>query len=911
MRLRIRNTHVVLIGLLSALSVTGCAQRKAAVLKDDAPSQNAVAPSIKAVKVSEDGSRLEISLNQPVTYTFYKINEPLKAVIDFAQVEFTEIERVLEVNKGIISKYELTKQNFGSGNLARLEIYLKSDGEFTVIPDVNDKTKLMVSFTAKAAAEEVPVVVAAVPVSAISAASEPIELKPVTLAEPEPAVKLEPVPKVEMKELVPAPVTPVVDAKDAINDSVYNKLISISVGNDGVDIIVDGKLSNYNAFKLTKPERLVVDLFGIKSNLSSNVAQINSFGINQARVGLTQDKLRIVFDSSAGDIPPYHLEKTDKGLKIVLEKVAPVKPEEVKKTVEVVANTREAIKPTTPVVSDKVEVANSSQSKNAVDAIDFKLVDGYSQILISTGKGCRVGKVLKTTDGLSLTINNCQLPKNLQRFVDTSSFASVVKGITPIPLKTKRAADARFVVKLRADAPYRLTQANGVVNWEIKNTEIPSNQEKLATPTLHSVSPAALKVEERELGEVVLAKSGIKQNDAKKQYSGRKVTLEFSDADVRKIFQLIAEVSNLNFLIGDDVSGLISIKLVNVPWDQALDVILETKQLAMKRDGNIVQILQKSKMLSQEQEDKNAKDAMEMAMPLKTAIFDVNYAKIDDVEKQFKDLKSRRGVISKDSRTNRIIIKDIESSIDDMKFLLKNMDLPERQVMIEARIVEASSSFTRDLGVKWNVGYRDGSASFANINSADSSFGGVVSSVLPTSTTGGMATGMSFGKLASNVQLDMRLSAAATVGQVKVISTPKVMTLNNKKAKISQGQSVPYQTTSAEGTKTEFIEAVLTLEVTPHITNDGNVGMEIKASNNSVGSGTPPPINKKEATTELVVKNGETTVIGGIYIDSDTQTETGVPFLMDIPLLGWMFKSDSKSKNKTELLIFITPKVIN
>ena len=170
--------------------------------------------------------------------------------------------------------------------------------------------------------------------------------------------------------------------------------------------------------------------------------------------------------------------------------------------------------------------------------------------------------------------------------------------------------------------------------------------------------------------------------------------------------------------------------------------------------------------------------------------------------------------------------------------------------------------------------------------------------------------GMSFGKLTNNVQIDMRLSAAVTTGDVKIISTPKVVTLNNKAAKISQGQSIPYQTTSAEGTKTEFIEAALTLEVTPHITADGSVSMKIKASNNSPGTGTPPPINKKEATTELLVRNGETTVIGGIYVDTDTESEQGVPFLKDIPLLGWMFKSNTKSKNKTELLIFITPKVV-
>nr|WP_243688527.1 type IV pilus secretin PilQ [Geotalea toluenoxydans] len=409
-----------------------------------------------------------------------------------------------------------------------------------------------------------------------------------------------------------------------------------------------------------------------------------------------------------------------------------------------------------------------------------------------------------------------------------------------------------------------------------------------------------------------LPKSVLTKQQPKKIYTGRKVTLEFSDADIRKIFQLIAEVSNLNFLIADDVTGTISIKLVNVPWDQALDVILDTKGLGMIREGNIVQIKPKGKMQSQADEEMAAKKARERGMELRSEIFDVNYAAVTDIATQFGTLKSERGIVSTDARTNRVIVKDIATTIEDMRALLKALDTPEKQVMIEARIVEASTSFVRDLGVQWGIHYIDGSASVAGISRLDTGFGGQVSNAPTSGTSGpGAAVGMSFGKLASNIQLDMRLSAAVTADQIKIMSTPRVVTLNNKPAKISQGASIPYQTTSAEGTKTEFVEAALTLEVTPHITADGSIGMKIKASNNSAGTGSPPPINKKEATTELLVKNGETTVIGGIYVDSDTESDKGVPFLQDIPLLGWLFKSNTKNKTKNELLIFITPKIVS
>jgi type IV pilus assembly protein PilQ len=397
------------------------------------------------------------------------------------------------------------------------------------------------------------------------------------------------------------------------------------------------------------------------------------------------------------------------------------------------------------------------------------------------------------------------------------------------------------------------------------------------------------------------------------------VTLEFVDADVRKIFQLIAEVSNLNILIGDDVTGTITIKLVNVPWDQALDMILDAKGLGMKADGNIVQIKPKGKFKSADEELLDAKKTRERMMELQTRIFDINYAQTGEVVSQFKTLSSGRpdSTITPDERTNKVIVTDIEPNIARMKKLLDSIDVPEKQVMIEARIVEASAGFTRSLGIQWGIHYRDPTGSFLGITNLNSGFGGIVTPPPLTGSAGpGMATGISFGTLASNIQVDLRLSAAAAAEQIKIISTPKIATLNNKPAKITQGQSIPYQNTTANtGAVTQFVEAALSLEVTPHVTPDGSVMMKIKASNNSAGpppaGGGAPPINKKEATTELIVKSGETTVIGGIYVDNDTESNDGVPYLMDIPLLGWLFKSNVKSKSKTELLIFITPRILS
>ncbi len=926
---RIRQGSMLLI-LLAAL--TGCAQRMAAVKPPVVATPDEPA-EIKAIKVSDDGSQVEITASKPLTYTFYRMANPSKAVVDLAQTIPGAAKGIQEVNKGEVKTVDVTSHSFGTGSLSRVEIFLAQDAEFTVSADPVDKSRLVVSVTAPAATsvttEQVSTPTVA-PEKAVTASTSQVEedeaAVPAAVKDGVPPVQPVAVPAAQSSVAQSAvkPSEPVHVEKDTSPAVEGKSVTAITKGADGITVDVNGGVEAYNSFKLTKPDRLVIDIPGVKSALSSKTVDINGFGIGKARLGPSPEKVRIVFDALQGVLPHYQISKSDTGLKIVFGDTpfAPV-PKKQEATaapaskVEAAKAAAAAAEPSAapPAVASEAAPAPSVKKSvppgvATVEAIDFSQKDGAARLAIRVSGDCIVGKPSTVAKGVSLTLKNCQLPKKLQRSLDTSGFSSVVQGVTPYAVKVKGGADARFLVKLRSEAPATVTRDNDLVILSIKDT-----YQAEESP----VAKAAPKAKEERAAEEMPLPDKSAQDPARaagaKKYTGRRISLEFSDADIRKIFQLIAEVSNLNILVSDDVSGTISLKLVNVPWDQALDVIMENKGLAMQRDGNIVQIRPKSKIKSLDEEERDRIQAEVRKMDLKTYIFDVNFANISDVKSQFEAISSkpyRSDVnVSSDARTNKVIVVDVEPVIKKMKLLLESLDVPERQVMIEARIVEASSNFTRDIGVQWGLSYRDGSASFANLNSVNTSLGGVVSTVLPTLTTGGMATGMSFGKLTSNVQLDLRLSAAATIGQVKIISTPKVLTVNNKAAKISQGQSVPYQTVSAEGTKTEFVEAALTLEVTPHITSDGSVSMKIKASNNSVGSGTPPPINKKEATTELVVKNGETTVIGGIYVDSDTETDTGVPFLADIPLFGWLFKSNTKTKLKNELLIFITPKIVS
>jgi type IV pilus assembly protein PilQ len=570
------------------------------------------------------------------------------------------------------------------------------------------------------------------------------------------------------------------------------------------------------------------------------------------------------------------------------------------------------------------QVEKAKEDLPSVEMIDFQVTEGISRVAIKVKGNVSVGQPVKTPGYVTITVKNAGLSKSLQRSLEAKSFISPVLRITPFLIKTKKGTDTKIRIAMRVAAPFEFRQEGDMLIVDFKNPDgLTSEKVSVVMQEANLHTPRNIKTitaKETELAAELspVIDTSVKTRDSSHSYKGRKVTLEFADAEVRKIFQLLSEVSNKNFVLGDDVTGTISIKLVNVPWDQALDIILDTKGLDKREDGNIIIIKGKGKFKSQAEEEQELKKALTKSIELKAEMFNINYSDVASIVTQLNNLKTERGTIALDARTNKIIVKDIPQAIDDMRKLIVQLDVPEKQVMIEARIVEATSTFTRSLGVNWGLHYRDGSASFMGINQLDTTFGGLASTAAPTSgvsNNSGGAMGISFGTLTSNIQLDLRLNAAASAGLVKIVSTPKVATLNNKTAKITQGQQVPYTSSTSDKVETKFVEAALSLEVTPHINANGTIGMKIDAKNDSVGQATggstAPAINKKQATTEMLLRDGETTVIGGIFVDSDNESDEGIPYLMDIPFLGKLFKSNSKTKVKTELLIFITPRILN
>ncbi len=868
------NDYFKFLVVFSLMLLAGCAENAYTVQKGMTDAVETA--TLRDIRVTGEGAgtRIEIEADRPLTYTSYSDNDPRRLVLDISNADPGTAQAPQLDPSLLVKKIDVVKADLTAGSLVRITMETNDAVDYAV----NSNPANMSSITVIANPKEVPAVPAAS--SAAQDNTAAAEQEPVQVVNPEQGAAVK----------APAPVS-----------SSGSSLTDIAIVADGIDIRTNAPVRKYKYFNMTKPQRLVVDLYGFKSELSRTL-KLNAYGIDTARIGSYADKTRIVFDSMSEAFPAYTLDKSSSGLKLNLQAAA--------------ASSGSPAPTAAPVAENDLS-APAAPRQAAIEAIDFKVVEGVSRIQITVAGNCDMAEPARTAHGLMLTFKSCLLPKSLQRPFDTGKFDSVVKNMTPYQVTTNRKRDAKINVTLRQSAPYTVSKAGSVITVDITNPQHYDVASSNEGPQL--ISSANTTVAGNGTGnsslkrDPALSRTPQQKSERgmeRKQYTGKRVTLEFADADIRKIFQLIGEVSNLNILVGDDVTGTISLKLVNVPWDQALDVILDTKNLAMKRTGNIVVIRPRDKMTTQADEEVAARKAYEKTLEMQMKIFEVNYADVKDVATHFGNYKSERGTISTDARTNRVIVNDIAPALDKMSFLIKELDMPEKQVLIEARIVEASSDFSRDLGIQWGAHYDDSPTA-----TMDAGFGGSVTNLIGAAgfAASGGALGMTLGKLAEGFQLDMRLQAMETATQGKIISTPKILTLNNKPAKISQGTMQPYQTVSSEGTKTEFVEATLKLEVTPHIMANGNVIMKIKATNDDVQpvtAGTAPPINKKEATTEMVVKNGETTVIGGIYKDSESMADDGVPWLMDIPVLGWLFKSNNKTKKKSELLIFVTPRIV-
>ncbi len=410
-------------------------------------------------------------------------------------------------------------------------------------------------------------------------------------------------------------------------------------------------------------------------------------------------------------------------------------------------------------------------------------------------------------------------------------------------------------------------------------------------------------------------------------YIGRRISLDFQQADISNVLRLIAEVSGFNMVVGEGVKSKVTMKLVSVPWDQALDMILKMNGLGKIRQGNILWIDSLANISKQETELAQSKAAKLNAEELVDRVFYIRNLPAQEVMMSLMQFKSPRGLVQMNVGSNALIVRETESKMAVIKQLVDGLDLEVPQVQIEARIVQADTTYTRSLGVQWgvqNVNLLSGGA-VANFKSGTTgAFGAQTSNFLVNlpATVGGLTStpgvGFTIGKT-DGALLDMRLSAGELLGLSKVIAAPKVTTMDKREAKISQGESIPFQTTSLQGTQTTFVDANLELNVTPQITSRDpkevgkQIMMKVRATRNAVGARSNPAgpsIDRRETNTQVLIRDGETMVVGGVFIDQQTNSVIGIPYLSRIPVLGWLFKSKSEAVAKQELLIFLTPNIV-
>jgi len=414
------------------------------------------------------------------------------------------------------------------------------------------------------------------------------------------------------------------------------------------------------------------------------------------------------------------------------------------------------------------------------------------------------------------------------------------------------------------------------------------------------------------------------------RFVGRRISLDFQQADITNVLRLIADVSGFNIVVGEGVKAKVTLKLVNVPWDQALDMLLKMNNLGMIREGNIVWIDTLANIARQQDEEAKAKESRVKAEDLVTRVIYVQNVPATEIQTTLKQYLSPRGQLNLNLASNALVIQDTESRIAAFAQLVRELDLEVPQIQIEARIVQADTNYARSLGVQWGFQSlqnlsQNRVSNFRGQSASTDAFGDQTSNFLVNlpAAVGGVAAlpalGFTYGKLADDgALLDLRLSAGEQLGLTKVIAAPKITTLDKREAKIEQGQSIPYQTTSLQGTQTTFVDALLSVQVTPQITSRDpkEVGkqilLKVKATRNAPGTTLQagPIIQKKEALTQVLVRDGETMVIGGIIEDTQTNTVIGLPFLSRLPVIGWLFKNKSENVTKQELLIFLTPTIV-
>ncbi len=635
-------------------------------------------------------------------------------------------------------------------------------------------------------------------------------------------------------------------------------------------------------FTIQSPARIALDFPGVSNSMGRSALDLNLGNLRSANVVQAGERTRVVLNLKASTA--YTAQIQGKSLLITLDPVAVATP--------------------SPVVAP-VFAENRNRDTLPLKDIDFRRgTDASGRIVVDLANN-QVGVDIRQ-QGQTLVVEflKTALPEGLRRRLDVSDFGTPVQSVTTSQLGDK----VRMVVEPKGSWEHSAYQSDNQFVLEVRQQKV--DESKL------SQGPG---------------------------YTGEKLSLNFQNIETRSLLQVIADFTNFNIVTSDSVSGAVTLRLKDVPWDQALDIILQAKGLGMRKTGNVLLIAPKDELAAKDKLDLESRNAIQTLESVRTQSFQINYAKAADIGAQITAggtgptsarILSNRGSAIAEARTNQLFVTDIPSKLEQVQAFIAKIDIPVRQVLIEARIVEASDTFGKSLGV------RLGGRPFTLNNSRNSQFGATyITPNIPTGTAPSL--GGNFGTTAGDFVnlpgagqngfqaatfavslfnssltrlLNLEISAMEADGKGKIVSSPRIVTADQVKALIEQGTELPYQqATSSGATSIAFRKANLKLEVTPQITPEGNIILNVDVNKDSVGRSTANgfAIDTKHIQTQVLVENGGTVVIGGIFEQNEREDETKVPLLGDLPGVGNLFKTRTRTANKSELLVFISPKMIS
>jgi type IV pilus assembly protein PilQ len=662
-----------------------------------------------------------------------------------------------------------------------------------------------------------------------------------------------------------------------------------------LQLILSGAAPEPLAFTIDDPARIALDLPGTVLGLSSRRRDVNLGPLDSILTAEANNRTRVVLNLDS--LVPYETRRSGNTIYLILGEA----PD---------GSSVTQFAGTAPVAAPRSYASSGGRS---IEAVDFRRTrDGGGRVMVTLSdsgtpvdireEGGRVVAVFKDTD----------LPSGLMRRLDVTDFATPVTTVDT--LRTN--LDTRIVIT--ADGGYEQLAYQSDNEFAI---EINPEQEDPEQADLFSET---------------------------KEYSGQRLTLNFQDIETRAVLQLLAETSGRNIVVSDTVQGNVTLRLRNVPWDQALDIVMTTKGLDMRQNGNVIIVAPAEEIAARETADLEARQAIHELEPLYTEFLQVNYAKATDLADLISagegqnSMLSDRGSVSIDDRTNTLLVQDTAERLQDIRRLVRTLDIPIRQVLIESRIVVVSDDFSRDLGVRLGAtAYRQNSSDGATVISGtgggtDTMINSIVNNLgengtifpielpdlndrynvnVPIQDAAGR---FAIAVLETEYLVDLELTALQSEGRGEIVSTPRVITANQKEARIEQGVEIPYQESASSGaTTTQFKKAVLSLTVTPQITPDDNIIMDLRVSKDNVGElvasatgGFVPSIDTRAVETQVLVSDGQTVVLGGIYETERREAVNKVPYLGDIPGVGFLFRSKQDVSNKAELLIFVTPRIL-